>query len=58
MYNEYNLTSTKDQYTIDETLPSALGSFLATGMGVFGVVSVIVSITPFFLVGLLPLGIS
>eukprot|EP00026_Physarum_polycephalum_P000464 Phypoly_transcript_00465.p1 GENE.Phypoly_transcript_00465~~Phypoly_transcript_00465.p1 ORF type:complete len:1411 (+),score=128.73 Phypoly_transcript_00465:182-4414(+) len=45
----------KDQYTIDETLPMALGSFLATGMGVFGVMSVIVSITPFFLVGLLPL---
>lgn len=45
----------KDQQSIDETLPMALGSFMATGMGVFGVVSVIVSVTPFFLVGLLPL---
>lgn len=45
----------KDQYTIDETLPVALGAFMGTSFGVLGAVSVIVSVTPFFLVVVLPL---
>jgi ATP-binding cassette subfamily C (CFTR/MRP) protein 1 len=45
----------KDQYSIDETVPRTLGMFLAMLLSVVGTVLVISMVTPFFLVPALPL---
>lgn len=46
---------TKDIYTIDQTLPNTLGSAVRTTFNTLSVLVVIASVTPFFLVILVPL---
>eukprot|EP00753_Platysulcus_tardus_P003847 PLAT12496.16.p1 GENE.PLAT12496.16~~PLAT12496.16.p1 ORF type:complete len:1587 (+),score=934.98 PLAT12496.16:2689-7449(+) len=45
----------KDIYSVDESLPSVMNSSLFTVFTVLGTVVVIVSVTPFFLICILPL---
>lgn len=46
----------KDQYTMDESLPTVIYSYLSTLFRVIEVIVAISFVTPMFLVGLIPLG--
>lgn len=48
----------QDIYTADEQLPSTFSSFLNTGFSVFGTIVLIIAVTPWFALALLPLSLA